>query len=298
MNSTARHQHARRARPAQRAEAGTTAWEDAVRLQRGRPRTTPTSTPWPARCRDAPRDRRPRAGAAPAGRRLRPDPAGPGPGRSTTTPARSTRSSGCRSRSSSSRGSRSATVHGRGPGEPVLVGDRAHRRRGRGPVTAAQRATTVRRSPSRRWSADRPRDPLPAAHGRGRRRGDAVVRRAARPRAAVRVRPGAGLAAAGGGRRRRRRRLAGLARRADGPAGATVRPRGSRSACSALSVAANALGHGLAAYVLLPPWWVVVILSGIAPAVLGAMVHLAVLVGHATPTTTGPTSTTSRSRTS
>jgi hypothetical protein len=31
--------------------------------------------------------------------------------------------------------------------------------------------------------------------------------------------------------------------------------------------------------VLLPPWWVVVILSGIAPAVLGAMVHLAVLVG-------------------
>ena len=47
----------------------------------------------------------------------------------------------------------------------------------------------------------------------------------------------------------------------------------------ALSVAANALGHGLAAFVLLPPWWVVVILSGIAPAVLGAMVHLAVLVG-------------------
>ena len=47
-----------------------------------------------------------------------------------------------------------------------------------------------------------------------------------------------------------------------------------------LSVAANALGHGLAAFVLLPPWWVVVVLSGIAPAVLGAMVHLAVLVGH------------------
>jgi hypothetical protein len=46
-----------------------------------------------------------------------------------------------------------------------------------------------------------------------------------------------------------------------------------------LSVAANALGHGLAAFVLLPPWWVVVLLSGIAPAVLGAMVHLAVLVG-------------------
>ena len=46
-----------------------------------------------------------------------------------------------------------------------------------------------------------------------------------------------------------------------------------------LSVAANALGHGLAAYALAPPWWVVVALSGIAPAVLGAMVHLAVLVG-------------------
>jgi hypothetical protein len=45
-----------------------------------------------------------------------------------------------------------------------------------------------------------------------------------------------------------------------------------------LSVAANALGHGLAAYLLAPPWWVVVVLSGIAPAVLGAMVHLAVLV--------------------
>ncbi|MDT0348138.1 DUF2637 domain-containing protein [Pseudonocardia charpentierae] len=47
----------------------------------------------------------------------------------------------------------------------------------------------------------------------------------------------------------------------------------------ALSVAANALGHGLAAFVLLPPWWVVVVLSGIAPAVLGAMGRLAVLVG-------------------
>lgn len=45
-----------------------------------------------------------------------------------------------------------------------------------------------------------------------------------------------------------------------------------------LSVAANALGHGLAAYALAPPWWVVVGLSGIAPGVLGAMVHLAVLV--------------------
>lgn len=46
-----------------------------------------------------------------------------------------------------------------------------------------------------------------------------------------------------------------------------------------LSVAANALGHGLAAFELAPAWWVVVIVSAVAPAVLGAVVHLAVLVG-------------------
>jgi hypothetical protein len=46
-----------------------------------------------------------------------------------------------------------------------------------------------------------------------------------------------------------------------------------------LSVAANALGHGLAAFRQEPAWWVVVIVSAIAPAVLGAVVHLAVLVG-------------------
>lgn len=46
-----------------------------------------------------------------------------------------------------------------------------------------------------------------------------------------------------------------------------------------LSVAANALGHGLAAFALAPAWWVVVIVSAVAPAVLGAVVHLAVLVG-------------------
>ena len=46
-----------------------------------------------------------------------------------------------------------------------------------------------------------------------------------------------------------------------------------------LSVAANALGHGLAAFALAPAWWVVVVVSAIAPAVLGAVVHLAVLVG-------------------
>jgi len=47
----------------------------------------------------------------------------------------------------------------------------------------------------------------------------------------------------------------------------------------ALSVAANALGHGLSAFGLAPAWWVVVIVSAVAPAVLGAVVHLAVLVG-------------------
>jgi hypothetical protein len=50
-----------------------------------------------------------------------------------------------------------------------------------------------------------------------------------------------------------------------------------------LSVAANALGHGLAAYGLAPPWWVVVVVSAVAPAVLGAVVHLAVLVGRPQP---------------
>jgi hypothetical protein len=50
-----------------------------------------------------------------------------------------------------------------------------------------------------------------------------------------------------------------------------------------LSVAANALGHGLAAFSLAPPWWVVVVVSAIAPGVLGAVVHLAVLVGRTEP---------------
>lgn len=47
----------------------------------------------------------------------------------------------------------------------------------------------------------------------------------------------------------------------------------------ASSVAGNAVVHGLSAYGLRPPWWLVVIVSAIAPAVLGAIVHLAVLVG-------------------
>jgi Protein of unknown function (DUF2637). len=49
------------------------------------------------------------------------------------------------------------------------------------------------------------------------------------------------------------------------------------------SVAANALGHGLAAYGVRPHWLVVVAVSAVAPAVLGAVVHLAVLVGRPAP---------------
>lgn len=51
-----------------------------------------------------------------------------------------------------------------------------------------------------------------------------------------------------------------------------------------LSVAANALGHWLEAFHRVPPWWVVVAVSATAPAVLGAVVHLAVLVGRQAPT--------------
>jgi hypothetical protein len=47
------------------------------------------------------------------------------------------------------------------------------------------------------------------------------------------------------------------------------------------SVAGNAIVHGLSAYRLPAPWWLVVAVSAIAPAVLGAVVHLSVLVGRA-----------------
>lgn len=47
----------------------------------------------------------------------------------------------------------------------------------------------------------------------------------------------------------------------------------------ASSVGGNALGHGLSAYNARPHWLVVVGVSAIAPAVLGALVHLVVLVG-------------------
>lgn len=49
------------------------------------------------------------------------------------------------------------------------------------------------------------------------------------------------------------------------------------------SVAGNAIVHGLTTYAVAPPWWLVVAVSGVAPAVLGAVVHLAVQLGHAAP---------------
>lgn len=47
----------------------------------------------------------------------------------------------------------------------------------------------------------------------------------------------------------------------------------------ASSVAGNAVTHYLAAYGLRPAWWLVVIVSAVAPSVLGSTIHLAVLVG-------------------
>lgn len=47
----------------------------------------------------------------------------------------------------------------------------------------------------------------------------------------------------------------------------------------ASSVGGNALGHGLSAFAIRPHWLVVVGVSAIAPAVLGALVHLVVLAG-------------------
>lgn len=47
----------------------------------------------------------------------------------------------------------------------------------------------------------------------------------------------------------------------------------------AASVGGNALGHGLEAFKVAPAWWVVVGVSAISPAVLGALVHLTVVAG-------------------
>jgi hypothetical protein len=48
----------------------------------------------------------------------------------------------------------------------------------------------------------------------------------------------------------------------------------------AASVAGNAVAHGLDAYAARPAWWLVVAVSAVAPAVLGAVVHLSVLAAH------------------
>jgi hypothetical protein len=45
-----------------------------------------------------------------------------------------------------------------------------------------------------------------------------------------------------------------------------------------LSIAGNAADHGLAAYRIVPPWWAVVAVAAVPPAVLGAVAHLAALV--------------------
>lgn len=49
----------------------------------------------------------------------------------------------------------------------------------------------------------------------------------------------------------------------------------------ALTVAGNAAGQGMAAAGIVPPWWVAVLVGAIPPAVVGGVVHLAVLVGRA-----------------
>jgi hypothetical protein len=51
------------------------------------------------------------------------------------------------------------------------------------------------------------------------------------------------------------------------------------------SVAGNTVDHYLRAYTIAAPWWVVVIVSAIAPAVLAALVHLAQLVARSRPVT-------------
>ncbi|MFD2396794.1 DUF2637 domain-containing protein [Prauserella oleivorans] len=44
-----------------------------------------------------------------------------------------------------------------------------------------------------------------------------------------------------------------------------------------LSVAGNATSHELVAYQVVPPWWAVVAVAAVPPAVLGAVAHLAAL---------------------
>jgi hypothetical protein len=54
--------------------------------------------------------------------------------------------------------------------------------------------------------------------------------------------------------------------------------------CIGLSVAGNAAQHGLGAYGLTVPWWVIVVVSAVPPATLAAVVHLVHLVSQDQPT--------------
>lgn len=49
----------------------------------------------------------------------------------------------------------------------------------------------------------------------------------------------------------------------------------------ALTVAGNATHQGLTAAAVVPPWWLAVVVGAVPPAVVGAVVHVAVLVGRA-----------------
>jgi hypothetical protein len=56
-----------------------------------------------------------------------------------------------------------------------------------------------------------------------------------------------------------------------------------------LSVAGNAVSHWLVAYQVTPPWWAVVAVAAVPPAVLGAVAHLAALaVTRQRPVTAAP----------
>lgn len=48
--------------------------------------------------------------------------------------------------------------------------------------------------------------------------------------------------------------------------------------CITLSILGNAGQHGMAAYDVIPPWWVIVLVSSVPPAMFGAVTHLAVLL--------------------
>lgn len=55
-----------------------------------------------------------------------------------------------------------------------------------------------------------------------------------------------------------------------------------------LTVAGNAAAQGMAAAAAQPPWWAAVLVGAIPPAVVGGVVHLAVLVGRDPLAVTGP----------